>query len=73
MGYFATNDTVGIFSEAGDHSLKPFTRSETIIAAVCAIIFSIIGVLGNVLYLPIVLQRLLIFNNELNILYLNSR
>ncbi|KYQ55086.1 Gustatory receptor trehalose 1 [Trachymyrmex zeteki] len=47
MGYFATNDTVGIFSEAGDHSLKPFTRSETIIAAVCAIIFSIIGVLGN--------------------------
>jgi len=52
MGHIAVNDTfVEIFSEAGGS--KPFTRSETITAAICAIIFSIIGVLGNVLYLSI--------------------
>ncbi|KAG5318619.1 GUTR1 protein, partial [Pseudoatta argentina] len=48
MGHIAVNDTfVEIFSEAG--GFKPFTRSETITAAICAIIFSIIGVLGNLI------------------------
>ncbi|KAL6254583.1 hypothetical protein P5V15_014635 [Pogonomyrmex californicus] len=42
MGHFAANDTI---FENGD--FKPFARSMTIVAAVCAIIFSIIGVLGN--------------------------
>jgi len=53
MGYFAANDTT-FASEDGD--FKPFARSVTILAAACAIIFSIIGVLGNVLYLSIVLS-----------------
>ncbi|XP_071580394.1 protein trapped in endoderm-1 [Temnothorax nylanderi] len=46
MGHFATNDTI-FASEDGD--FKPFTRSVTIVAAACAIIFSIIGVLGNLI------------------------
>ncbi|XP_012215250.1 protein trapped in endoderm-1 [Linepithema humile] len=46
MEHFTANDTVfKIVSEDG--GIKPFTRSATIVAAACAITFSIIGVLGN--------------------------
>lgn len=46
MEHFAANDTISkITSEIAD--VKPFARSATIVAAVCAIIFSIIGVLGK--------------------------
>ncbi|GAB1863173.1 Gustatory receptor trehalose 1 [Camponotus japonicus] len=42
---FTTEFNIQITAEDGNH--KPFARSVTIFAAVCAIIFSIIGVLGN--------------------------
>lgn len=45
MEFTANNTTFKLVSE--DEDIKPFTRHATIIAAVCAIIFSIIGVLGN--------------------------
>lgn len=55
MEDFAANKTIlaaefniQITTESGDY--KPFARSVTIIATACAIIFSIIGVLGNILY-----------------------
>jgi len=54
MGHFAANDTM-FASEDGD--FKPFARSVTILAAACAITFSIIGVLGNVLYPSVVLRN----------------
>jgi len=45
---FTTEFNIQITAEDGNY--KPFARSVTIFAAVCAIIFSIIGVLGNILY-----------------------
>lgn len=55
MEHFAANKTIfaaefniEITAEDGDY--KPFARSVTIVAAACAIMFSIIGVLGNILY-----------------------
>lgn len=47
MGQFIANDTIFEITSEAD-GFKPFARSVTIIAAICAIIFSIIGVLGNV-------------------------
>ncbi|XP_011868593.1 PREDICTED: protein trapped in endoderm-1 [Vollenhovia emeryi] len=48
MGHFAANNTIYEIA-SGDGDFKPFARSVTIVAAACAIIFSIIGVLGNLI------------------------
>lgn len=40
-----TNDTI---FESGGESLKHFPRPVTIAAAVCAIIFSVVGVAGKI-------------------------
>lgn len=45
-----TNDTI---FESGSESLKHFPRPVTIAAAVCAIIFSVVGVAGKIQFLYI--------------------
>lgn len=45
-----TNDTI---FESGGESLKHFPRPVTIAAAVCAIIFSVVGVAGKIQFLYI--------------------
>lgn len=47
-----TNGTIFDFV-SGDESLKHFPRSVTIAAAICAIIFSIVGVAGKIQFLQL--------------------
>ncbi|XP_014474408.1 PREDICTED: protein trapped in endoderm-1 [Dinoponera quadriceps] len=46
MGHIVANDTI-LEITSDDGYFKPYARFVTIAAAICAIIFSIIGVLGN--------------------------
>lgn len=66
------NETVlNIISE--DEVYKPYARSVTIIAAACAIIFSIVGIIGNFLFSITLLCDLRSRTGELKITYLYFR